>query len=104
MKKHLILTFSALIIISCGSSKKVVVKREVAIKTVKKTANLKTLESNFSGKNSKMINQLLNDAEKYLGTPYKYAGTTSSGFDCSGFDVLHLDRHCVRLYARAQCL
>ena len=102
MKKYLILTFSALIIISCGSSKKVVVKREIATKTVKKAVNLKTLESNYSGKNSKIINQLLNDAEKYLGTPYKYAGNTSAGFDCSGFTVKVYDESNMKLPRRSE--
>lgn len=28
---------------------------------------------------------IVNDAKKCIGTPYKYGGTSSSGFDCSGF-------------------
>lgn len=31
------------------------------------------------------INKLLSTAESHLGTPYRYAGKTPGGFDCSGF-------------------
>lgn len=36
-------------------------------------------------KNSKQVDDLISYAKKFLGTPYSYAGTTPSGFDCSGF-------------------
>lgn len=36
-------------------------------------------------KNSEQVDQILNFAKKFLGTPYRYAGSTPSGFDCSGF-------------------
>lgn len=87
MKRFFLMAFSALVLISCGTSKKVVVKRKVPTKTVAKAPNLKTLESNYSGKNSNIVSELLKDAQKYLGTPYKYAGTTPAGFDCSGLVV-----------------
>lgn len=101
MKRILMLLFSALIVISCGTSSKVV-KRTVPTKTVKKVDNLKTLESNYSGRNSNLVSELLKDAEKYLGAPYKYAGNTSSGFDCSGFTVKVFDENSTKLPRRSE--
>jgi len=36
-------------------------------------------------KNSKQVDEIISYAKKFLGTPYRYAGATPSGFDCSGF-------------------
>lgn len=31
------------------------------------------------------VDEIVNFAKRFLGTPYHYAGSTPSGFDCSGF-------------------
>lgn len=36
-------------------------------------------------KNDEIINGIISYAKEFLGTPYKYAGTSPIGFDCSGF-------------------
>ncbi|MFC6267599.1 C40 family peptidase [Frigoriflavimonas asaccharolytica] len=83
MKSFALFLAFSFIVFSCGSSKNVVAKSS-GKKVVVKNASLKNIESNYSGKNSSAINKILKDAEKYIGVPYKYAGNTSDGFDCSG--------------------
>lgn len=43
------------------------------------------LSDSITRKNSKQVDQIIGYAKKFLGTPYRYAGSTPSGFDCSGF-------------------
>lgn len=95
------LLISSLIIISCGSSKNVTTKKNTTPKTVTKSENLRKLDSKFDGKISRSINDILKDAEKYIGTPYKFGGNTSSGFDCSGFTVKVFEENDFKLPRRS---
>lgn len=41
--------------------------------------------STGSGPRSAADNDIMNEIDRWLGTPYVYGGTTRSGVDCSGF-------------------
>lgn len=45
--------------------------------------------------------QLLNEAKKYLGVPYQFAGADPMGFDCSGFTYFIFEKSGVQMPRRA---
>ncbi|MBB6369876.1 C40 family peptidase [Chryseobacterium shigense] len=83
IKQLAVLVVASAMAVSCGSSKNVSSRKNTAAKT----ENLRKLDSRFDGTISRSVNDILKDAERYIGTPYKFGGSTSSGFDCSGFTV-----------------
>lgn len=96
-----VLLITSLITVSCGSSKNAVSNKRTITKSVPKAENLRNLESKFNGKISGSINEILKDAEKYLGAPYKFGGNTSSGFDCSGFTLKVFEENDYKLPRRS---
>ncbi|MBC9812649.1 C40 family peptidase [Crocinitomicaceae bacterium CZZ-1] len=52
--------------------------------SVKKTDSL-TVNEKPVLKNGKHIDDMISFAKTFLGTPYRYSGSSPSGFDCSGF-------------------
>lgn len=64
-------------------------KSQVSSDTLMKQASssaLQAITSNDSApKINKQVEEIIQFAKKFLGTPYHYAGSTPSGFDCSGF-------------------
>ncbi|MER2027863.1 MAG: NlpC/P60 family protein [Solibacillus sp.] len=51
----------------------------------KQLKNEVALEGKVSQQTERLYGQAIQAANAVLGTPYKYGGTTTDGFDCSGF-------------------
>lgn len=79
MRKIAILGFISVFFVSCGT-----IRYPKKVET-KPTTN-KELKSNTGGKKktTKLVDNILSEAETYLGAPYKLGGMSHSGIDCSG--------------------
>ncbi len=93
----LILLLSGAILFSCGGSKKhrkkkkkKKAKTELVQKSDKSTSTQekqKEVQSTPSPQVNSKAEKVLNSAKSYMGTPYRYGGTTREGMDCSGLVV-----------------
>ena len=93
MKKTVLLVVVTFSLWSCGASQPARVYGNKNISNNnsysyntnnEKPSKSKNKKSSKEGPNAKAAN-ILSDAEKYLGAPYRAGGMTYSGFDCSGF-------------------
>ncbi|MEC5395578.1 C40 family peptidase [Bergeyella sp. RCAD1439] len=82
---RVLLLLLAWVLTACGSAAVTSKKTLPPARPSGKETGLRALDSRFSGKVDRSIEKLLKDAQTYLGVPYKYGGSTRSGFDCSGF-------------------
>lgn len=57
----------------------------VSAQTDKGGAATSTVVKDSLPKRNEQVDEIISFAKKFLGTPYHYAGSTPSGFDCSGF-------------------
>ena len=73
MKNIIYILFFSLFLVSCTSSK------------YASTRPVRENKISNSDKASPKAKDILKFANKLKGSPYKYAGTTPKGFDCSGF-------------------
>ena len=100
MKRSVLVILFSIILVSCGASKPVK-KYSYKKPATSQKANLKKLSSTYSGNVSGTRASVLDDAENYLGTPYKYAGNTKAGFDCSGLVCKVFDENKLQMPRRS---
>ncbi|WP_075341041.1 C40 family peptidase [Tenacibaculum agarivorans] len=76
----------------CSSSKPTTSSKRYTTKR-KTVAKKKT----YRKKGTALANKIINTANTYKGTPYKYGGVTSRGMDCSGLIMTSFKKHGVSL-------
>ncbi|WP_333851744.1 C40 family peptidase [Epilithonimonas sp.] len=102
MKNSVLVIIFSIILVSCGASKPTKKYSYKKPTTTSKSASLKKLNSNYTGSVSETRKSIINDAENYLGTPYKYAGNTKAGFDCSGLVCKVFDENDMKMPRRSE--
>lgn len=64
-------------------------KSQVSSDTLSNQAGFSAIQkispNDSAPKINKQVEEIIQFAKRFLGTPYHYAGSTPSGFDCSGF-------------------
>jgi cell wall-associated NlpC family hydrolase len=82
--KYFVLVF---VIFICGGYKFLAQEVNDSIATISDSLIFSKLDTTafVPVKNSQQVENVINYAKKFLGTPYRYSGMTPSGFDCSGF-------------------
>lgn len=101
MKNSVLVILFSIFLVSCGASQTTKRYSYKKPNSTSKTANLKKLSSTYSGNVSGTRASILDNAENYLGTPYKYAGNTQAGFDCSGLVCKVFDENKIQMPRRS---
>ena len=79
MMRFLILCFIGLFLVSCGASKK-----NTSSKPGATTVKEKPIKKPNLSDTSPSVENIIETSQQFLGTPYKFGGTTAKGMDCSG--------------------
>jgi len=81
-----ILITAAIIIIAVSAcTKRAYISEEVVYEVDDNTSGETVTDDAIFDDEERLLNSVTEIAERYVGVPYKYGGTTSDGFDCSGF-------------------
>ena len=88
MKQLLYISLLIVIFTSCKSSSTTVNSKE---KTAKRNTDLSTRKTN------NLINEIVDSALTNIGVKYKTAGTTKSGYDCSGLVYASFGQYDIKL-------
>lgn len=98
-----------LILLGCGfflascSAAKPIKTNSRGVSTIKKEETNRNLKSELGNRNeSRLVSNILSNAENYLGVPYKFGGTASSGMDCSGLVVKVFEENNLKITRRTE--
>lgn len=83
----MLLGFFSFLIVKCSSNRTSIVEHTPQVSS----------PSTTPPSENKQEKELIDFAKKYIGTNYKYGGTTPKGFDCSGFTLFVYNEFGIKL-------